>query len=126
MATLSLWEGQPFKWGELDCCQLIALSVGALTGTNLAEQFGEYSTEREALRMVAFHRSLRGLLEHALGYPNEAVAIGDPMLLHYQGERWDTIGAVYCRPGCAFVVDREHGLMRQRFAACDVAAGWSF
>lgn len=67
-AVLSRYHDAEFKWGRLDCCLFAADVLKALHGVDYAEQWrGKYSSYFGALRMIAPHGSLAGLVSSVFG-----------------------------------------------------------
>lgn len=60
---------RPWAWGSHDCLQFAARCVEAITGEDLAAQFGAYTDERGAAQLLAEHGGVEGLLTIALGDP---------------------------------------------------------
>tara|TARA_S200002703_G_scaffold60250_1_gene52159 strand:+ start:5619 stop:6020 length:402 start_codon:yes stop_codon:yes gene_type:complete len=91
-----------FKWGATDCCQLAATVAKAITGKDFSEGYS-YDTSTGALRIIAAHHGIEGIVTKALGTPTESLAeldYGDPVLL--SPECGDVIGVwfrsfAYCR-----------------------------
>ncbi len=114
VAAARAWDefaGQPFCWGVVDCCQFTARYIYHHTGLNLAERWA-YTTEREALRLLAEHGGMRGLVSEALGYqPHDVglIASGDVVLFD-DGEGGEGVG-IWLGYAVA-TVHREQGLGR--------------
>lgn len=63
------------QWGVHDCLQFPALCIEAITGINPATQFGEYSTELGAAKLMSEFGGVSGILTKAFGdhvAPNSA------------------------------------------------------
>lgn len=83
---------RPYVLGEHDCFRVACLSVEALTGENRWPEFaGKYSTEREALRLIAQHgRSFEGAFDAFFGAPHINVRLarrGDIVALENGGQK---------------------------------------
>lgn len=48
--TFKQFKGRPFEWGVVDCCQFASSYIERVTGKNLAERYGFYTTEMGAKR----------------------------------------------------------------------------
>jgi hypothetical protein len=57
------------QFGVHDCLQFPALCIEAITGINPATQFGEYSTELGAAKLMAEFGGVSGILTNAFGEP---------------------------------------------------------
>lgn len=57
------------QFGVHDCLQFPALCIEAITGINHAAQFGEYSTEAGAAKLMAQFGGVSGILTKAFGEP---------------------------------------------------------
>lgn len=57
------------EWGVHDCLQFPALCIEAVTGINPASQFGEYSTELGAAKLMVEFGGVSGILTKAFGDP---------------------------------------------------------
>lgn len=65
---LSGYENAEFEWGKLDCCLFAADVLQKLHGVDYAEQWrGKYSSYFGAVRMIAPHGSLAGLVSSVFG-----------------------------------------------------------
>lgn len=60
-------ERLPFAWGSTDCMQFASGIVQRLTGVDYAAKHPKYSTEREAIRMLAAAGGMRAFVEAELG-----------------------------------------------------------
>ncbi len=61
-------QGLPFEWGSHDCCTVAADVVLAVTGVDPMEDLrGQYSTERQALRILAQAGGIQAYLNQRLG-----------------------------------------------------------
>jgi len=67
--------GEQTVWGRLDCCQFIREYVRNLTGRDYGAEL-QYTSEVEAMGIIARHGDLLGLLRSILGEPNEC-QVGD-------------------------------------------------
>lgn len=75
------------QFGVHDCLQFPALCIEAMTGINPATQFGSYSTELGAAKLMAEFGGVSGILTQAFGEPvapNWARS-GDVVTLTIQG-----------------------------------------
>lgn len=77
--TVAEFRGQAPQWGQVDCCQLARAYHRRVTGRDVCP--AEYATEREALRLLARHGGLEGLLFDLLGDSHDHQA-GDVVLVH--------------------------------------------
>ncbi len=50
LLTFKEFENRSFEWGTVDCCQFASAYIERVTGKNLAEQYGHYTTEIGAKR----------------------------------------------------------------------------
>lgn len=65
---LARYQDAEFKWGELDCCLFAADVLKELHGVDYAATWrGRYSSCFGALRMIARHGSLAGLVSSVFG-----------------------------------------------------------
>jgi len=60
-------QGRAFAWAEWDCCQFGARVVAALRGSDPRSIFPAYTSEREAIRVIAQYGGIEGLISAALG-----------------------------------------------------------
>lgn len=51
-ATLDAWKDRTFKWGEADCCRLVAYCLRELGYNPGLSRFGRYSTPAGAARAI--------------------------------------------------------------------------
>lgn len=66
-AFLKARELESFNYGTNDCLLFAADAIQAMTGTDVAADYrGTYSTEAEALALVAEHGDLPGFISHVL------------------------------------------------------------
>lgn len=97
-------SSRPFEWGRHDCLQFAARCVAAITGEDHAARFGEYADERGAVRLLAQHGGVAGILAAELGdsVPPLLARRGDVVLAQIDGRATAGIclGAV-----CAFAGD---------------------
>lgn len=84
----------PFAWGHHDCVLFAADAVLATTGVDLAADVRQYSTARQALRMIRARGGLRSIVGSALGWPLPPAyaCTGDVALLPMCGR--DALGIV--------------------------------
>lgn len=67
--TLCEWSNRCFEWGKSDCVHFICACLEAVTGEDHLSDIAAYSTEREALQILACidHRGLQQAVEIVLG-----------------------------------------------------------
>ena len=87
--TLLDVANEPFKWGEIDCCQFAAMVAHRITGKDYSAGY-EYATENEANGILeSFDESLETMVTSLLHVkPCEdlkRLTIGDPVLLTIPG-----------------------------------------
>lgn len=72
----------PFSWGSNDCTTFAADAVEAVTGQRHLPELRDYSTEREAIRLLADYGGVSGIATQALGAPVPVASaqIGDVVL----------------------------------------------
>lgn len=63
---------KPFKWGDMDCCQIARHIYIAVNGNDPATHL-QYDSEESALGIISRHGGLAGLMTSILG-PSVAVA----------------------------------------------------
>lgn len=87
-ATINAWRGQPFVWGERDCCTVVADWVAQVRGVDpMADVRLTYATAGECQRVTRFFSDPVGTWERylaPLGLPRtDAPVAGDVgILLH--------------------------------------------
>lgn len=66
---LRAWRRRSFEWGVSDCVHFTAACIKAMTGENHVKDIAVYSSEREALMILAArdHRGLQAATEVVLG-----------------------------------------------------------
>lgn len=68
MNRFALFE-RPFQWGTADCVQFVRKCVIAFNGRDYLADFPEYSSEREAARLLALEGGLYAAITKRLGAP---------------------------------------------------------
>lgn len=68
-AQIDLARAREAQWGIHDCLQFPSLCIEAITGVNPATQFGEYTTEIGAAKLIAEFGGVSGILTKAFGEP---------------------------------------------------------
>lgn len=66
---IDLARAREAKFGMHDCLKFPALCIEAITGVNPATQFGEYSSEMGAAKLMAQFGGISGILTKAFGEP---------------------------------------------------------
>lgn len=102
------------EWGVHDCLQFPALCIRAITGVDPAAQFGSYTNEIGAAKLMAQFGGVSGILTKAFGdpvSPNMARA-GDVVTLTVLGLETGAICngnsvAFCCRPRGLVFLSRE-------------------
>lgn len=68
-AQIDLARTREAQFGVHDCLQFPALCIEAITGVNPATQFGAYSTELGAAKLMTEFGGVSGILTKAFGEP---------------------------------------------------------
>lgn len=71
-------ERAPFAWGKNDCCQFVSAWLCELTGDNLSEPFGGYTSALGAARVLKANGGILALADAAFaarGWPVVPVAL---------------------------------------------------
>lgn len=83
-ALIGHYRTAPRVWGQTDCCQFALAAVRELTGIDHAHLFPAYTSEREALEIIAKAGGVAELVRLALGeskHPSRArpgdIVLGD-------------------------------------------------
>lgn len=68
------WSTRSFKWGKSDCVHFVCACIESMTGVDYLADIKTYSSEREALEVLASvdHRGLQQAVEIGLG-PSEEI-----------------------------------------------------
>lgn len=86
VAVLEAADEQPYRLGTHDCLRMSCRAVEALTGVDLWSQFCGYTTQREALQVIAHHgKTLRDAVSKVLDVevrPTLQARRGDIVLFH--------------------------------------------
>jgi hypothetical protein len=61
---------KPFKWGDMDCCQIARHIYIAIHGNDPATHL-QYDSEESALEIISKHGGLAGLMTSILGHSVE-------------------------------------------------------
>lgn len=114
-------KGQPFVWGERDCCLFGARVHDAIYGTEIeAEVRAEYSDEASAIRYIAKHGGLCEAVSHHLGPPSNARAVRGDLVL-FEGGEGDAVGVCI---GSKVVAMGPNGLRYVHREAANIKAVW--
>lgn len=84
---------KPFVWGVSDCIQFAGGMVEQMTGHNPADKY-RYSSEREALQIIAQAGGLASLITAEMGEPRPSIAEavdGDVVLTKFR-DTGDIVG----------------------------------
>lgn len=119
-ATILDFENKPPEWGSVDCCQFASSYWGRVTGDYLAERL-PYKSESEAMRIIAKHGGMSGMLVALLGEPNEAKA-GSVVLCNIAEGDGEILAAGVHAGYCVFTVHPTEGLGRVPVHA--ILEGW--
>ena len=87
------WQGLPFEWGTLDCCQFVGSCIESVTGENAAE-FYDYDGEAEAQALIEEAGDLVALVSQTLGDPVERAPQENDVVLVNDGSQ-DILGFVW-------------------------------
>lgn len=114
---LAEYEGAEFRWGQLDCCLFAADVLKAIHGEDYARFWrGRYKTRVGALRHIAKHGSLEGLVSSVFGpmQPPLLARRGDPVLAKMP--EGDALG-IADGDGAVFLA--QSGIVRVPLKACE-------
>lgn len=109
-------------WGASDCCQFVNAYWRSLTGNDIAQGF-DYASRGDALRIVAEHGGLEGLLTDVLGAPEDEPEPGDIVLAWLNDEHTLSVPAVH-GGYCLHFVHPDLGLARCSTKSMERGAAW--
>ena len=104
-AVIDKYAGLPFSY-KADCCRFAAECIESIRGDNPIADL-EYSSEREAYKVISEYGSLEAALRFYLGEPYDGHKDGDVCLIDDNRGR-DATGVIYRDRVVARV---ENGLM---------------
>lgn len=90
--TIEAHNGQPFVWGNNDCCSFTAKVVDAMCDSNFVEQLSEkYSDEESAIRYIVEEGGMQRAISGYLGDPKVGRAKRGDVVL-FEGALGETLG----------------------------------